>query len=75
MGVDNTGGLYGATVFEELTIMKSAWGPKLYNAAAYNNSQVETCLIDFEELLIEDVDALEWENDLAMDLDDELLVV
>jgi len=65
----------GATVFEELTIMKSAWGPKLYDSAAYNASQVETCLIDFEELLAEDVQALEWENDLAINLDDELLVV
>lgn len=34
--------------------MKSAWGPKIYDAAAWNSSQAETCLLDFEHLLIED---------------------
>ena len=54
-------------VFEELTIMKSAWGPKIYDKAGWNSFQVETCLIDFEQLLIENDYMLQWEQDLGKD--------
>jgi hypothetical protein len=49
--------------------MKSAWGPKVYDAAAWNSSQVETCIIDFEQLLIEDGDLVEWDREFAEDMD------
>jgi len=60
----------GPIVFEELAIMNSAWGPELYDMAAWNASQVEE-VMDFEELLTEDVDCLAWDKelDLNMDLD------
>jgi hypothetical protein len=48
----------GPVVFEELVIMKSAWGPDLYDMVAWNEAQVEEVdLFDFEEMLIEDVDS------------------
>lgn len=43
--------------------MKSAWGPKLYDAAAWNSSQTETCLLEFEQLLVEDGDLEDWEKE------------
>ena len=58
----------GLVVFEELTIVKSAWGPKIYDKAVWNSSQVETCLIDCEQLLVED-DILQWEKDFNKDSD------
>ena len=40
----------GSKVFKELVIMKSAWGPDLYDMAAWNDSQVEEVnFFDFEE--------------------------
>ena len=66
----------GPIVFEELAIMNSAWGPELYDKAAWNASQVEE-VMDFEELLTEDVDCLAWDKklDFNMDLDTFELVV
>ena len=43
--------------------MNSAWGPELYDMAAWNASQVEE-VMDFEELLAEDVDCLAWDKEL-----------
>ena len=55
----------GPTVFEELVIMKSVWGPDLHNMAAWNNAQTEEVdIFDFEEMLIEDVDSAAWDMDL-----------
>jgi hypothetical protein len=54
--------------------MKSAWGPKLYDAAAWNSSQAETCIIDFEQLLVEDGDLVEWEEEFGTNLDVELVL-
>ena len=45
--------------------MKSAWGPDLYDMAAWNESQVEDVdLFDFEELLLDDTDGLAWNRDM-----------
>ena len=53
----------GSKLFEELTIMGSAWGPGMYDAAAWNAVQVEeVSLHDFEEMLVEDVDMVEWDK-------------
>src|ERR1700678_1660945 len=60
----------GSVVFEELTIMKSAWGSKVYDTAAWNSSQAETCIIDFEHLLVEDGDLEDWEKDIGSDSSD-----
>ena len=55
----------GSVRFEELTIMGSAWGPDIYDLAAWNNIQREDInLLDFEQMLIEDVDVMDWEKDL-----------
>ena len=57
----------GPTVFEELVIMKSAWGPGLYDRAALNTSEVEeVSLMEFEEMLIEDADCLVWDQEVDM---------
>jgi len=51
----------GAIAFEELTIMRSAWGPKLFDIAAWNAAQTEEIDVrDFEEMLIDDVELAEW---------------
>ena len=44
-------------------MMKSAWGPGLYDGAAWNAAQVEQVdnIFDFEEMLVDDADLLEWE--------------
>ena len=57
----------GSKVFEELAIMESAWGPELYDFAAWNTAQVEEVLLDYEELLFDDIDAFEWEKELDFD--------
>jgi len=44
--------------------MGSAWGPELYDFAAWNTAQVEEILLDNQELLLDDVDAFEWEKEL-----------
>lgn len=56
----------GSQVFEELAIINSAWGPDLYDMAAWNAAHVEEIsLLDFEELIIEDADCLAWDKGLA----------
>src|SRR5277367_2938164 len=51
----------GAIAFEELTIMRSAWGPKLFDIAAWNAARTEEIEVhDFEEMLIDDVELAEW---------------
>jgi len=52
-------------LFEELTMMQSAWGSGLYDAAAWNETQFEEVnVLDFEEMLVEDVDSSEWAKNL-----------
>ena len=54
----------GPIIFEELTLLKSAWGPNVYDSAAWNAAQVEeVCLLDFEQMLVDEVDMVEWDND------------
>jgi len=61
----------GPIVFEEIVITKSAWGPDLYDMAAWNESQVEDVdLFDFEELLLDDTDGLAWDKDMEGDVVD-----
>ena len=58
--------------------MKSAWGPNIYNAAAWNSAQVEEVgLANFEEMLVDDLDVVEWDKALGTDWNqwDEELVV
>lgn len=50
----------GTKVFEELTMMGSAWGPGIYDAAAWNAMQVE-------EMLADDVDMVEWDKVINTD--------
>jgi len=51
----------GPIAFEELTIMKSAWGPKLFDVAAWNAAQTQEVEVgDFEQMLIDDVELDEW---------------
>jgi len=55
----------GPITFEELTIMKSTWGTNIYDAAAWNTAQVEEVNFhDFEEMLVDDMDTVEWYKDL-----------
>ena len=58
--------------------MKSAWGLNIYDTAAWNSAQVEEVgLADFEEMLVDDFDAVEWDKVLGTNWDqwDEELVV
>jgi hypothetical protein len=48
--------------------MNSAWEPELYNMAAWNPSQMEE-IMDFEELLTEDIDCLAWDEELDFNKD------
>ena len=44
--------------------MKSAWGPDLYDMAAWNDSQVEdVTFFDFEEMLVDNIDCTAWEKE------------
>jgi hypothetical protein len=52
-----------AVVFEELTIIKSAWGPRLCDVAAWNSEQAEEVDMpdfEFEQMLVEDCDLDKW---------------
>ena len=52
----------GSAVFEELVIMKSAWGPDLCDMAAWNSAQVEEIPIyDFIDMLSDDVELSAWD--------------
>jgi hypothetical protein len=54
----------GNTVFEELVIMKSAWGPELYDMAAWNAAQRdEVTSFDYQEMLEEDNECDAWNED------------
>lgn len=54
----------GPVVFEELVVMKSVWGPDLYDMAGWNSSQhEEVSAFDFEEMLIDDIDSLKWDRE------------
>ena len=64
----------GPIIFKELAIMNSAWGPELYDMAAWNASQVEE-VMDFEELLTEDVDYVALDKELDLDVDEFEFVV
>ena len=58
----------GSVAFEELTMMKSAWGPDLYDMAAWTTAQVqEVSMFDFEEMLVEDAECLAWDKDLGLE--------
>ena len=57
----------GAVIFEELVIMKSVWGPDMYDMAQWNASQVEEVLFEFEELLLNDTDLLAWDIEHGME--------
>ena len=65
----------GAGMFEKLAIMRSAWGPKLFDAAALNSMQVEEVnLPDFEDMLADDIDMPEWDKNQDESNDIELVV-
>jgi hypothetical protein len=54
----------GPIVFEQLTVMKSAWGAKIYNAVTWNAEQPEeVTILDFEQMLIDDGDMAQWDKD------------
>jgi hypothetical protein len=43
--------------------MGSAWGPRLYDAAAWNAMQVEEVdLLEFEEMLVDNADIVKWDK-------------
>jgi hypothetical protein len=65
----------GAAVFEELVVMGSAWGPDIYDMAAWTSSQEEEVdFFDFEDMLVNDVQMVAWEKDLeGMDSDIEMI--
>jgi hypothetical protein len=58
----------GPEVFEQLVMMKLAWGPGLYDMAAWNTAQVEEVdiMFDFEEMLVDDSGLLEWEKEMGL---------
>ena len=56
--------------------MNSTWGPNIYDAAACNAARVEeVSLLDFEEMLVDDVDIAEWDKDGDLNEHDFELVV
>lgn len=61
----------GPVVFEEVTIMKSAWGSGLGDVAAWNAAQIEEVgSFDFEQMLVDDGDQEEWDKSLSnLDMD------
>jgi hypothetical protein len=47
--------------------MKSALGPGLYDQAALNATRVEeVSLLEFEEMLIEDVGCVAWDHEINL---------
>ena len=55
----------GPVIFEELTIMDSAWKGKLRDLAACNSAQVEEVPVDlpdleYEQMLVDDGDFDQW---------------
>jgi hypothetical protein len=56
----------GPILFEELTIMNAAWRTDLFDIARSNNVKVDdVSLLDFEEMLVDDGDYMEWDKDLV----------
>jgi hypothetical protein len=56
----------GPTIFEELIIMKSAWGPNLYDMVVWNAADHEHINnFNFEEFLTNDVDSATWDQEAA----------
>ena len=54
----------GTDIFEELVIMGSAWGPDIYDTAAWTSSQEEEAdFFDFEAMLVDDAEMVAWEKD------------
>jgi len=52
----------GSERFEEILIMKSAWGGNLVDWAALNSSEVEEIdLVEYEELLDADEKVMDWD--------------
>jgi hypothetical protein len=47
-------------------MMKSAWGPELYDFAAWNTAQVEEVTLDYEQMLLDDIDSLEWGKGIVL---------
>ena len=46
-------------------MLKCAWGPKIFDAAAWNAAQIEQVdLLDFEQMLIDDSEAIKWNKAL-----------
>jgi hypothetical protein len=66
----------GNSIFEELTMMKSAWGPDLCDVGAWNAAQEEEVDIpefEFEQILLDDVELEEWVTaELDADVDHDL---
>jgi hypothetical protein len=53
----------GPVVFEELTIMDSAWKSGLYDVAALNSTQVEEVDLpdlEYEQMLVDDDEFDKW---------------
>ncbi len=59
----------GSVALKELVIMKLAWGPELYDMAAWNAAQMEEVLFDFKEMLMEDIAWNEPDFDATSDLE------
>jgi hypothetical protein len=54
----------GSDRFEELLVMKSAWRGMIRDWAATNSAEVEEVdLVEYEELLEEDVQARTWDDE------------
>ena len=58
----------GLIIFEELTIISSAWGNNLYDLVALNEAQVEEIEdiahlhLEYEQMLVDDVNASDWDS-------------
>lgn len=53
----------GPVVFEELTILDSAWKPKLRDVAACNSDEAEMVDLpdfEYEQMLVDDDDFADW---------------
>jgi hypothetical protein len=65
-----TTGRVWVVVFEELVMMKSAWGSDLYDAARVNTDQIEeVSVLEYEQILLDDAESLVWDNGSEPDLE------
>ncbi len=54
----------GPIIFEELTIMKSAWRAGLWDYAMLNTAEVEeVAMQEFEQLLYENIETAVWDKE------------